>query len=113
MERVKGQNMTKRIISLAVVAMMLVAIAIIPASAAIVDDKPLLPQYEVCGECGGRVDVTYGSWYVHDTSYVQCTHGYSVYDTLKTYYRAVTKNCRSCTNDYTYNQTKVEIICNG
>lgn len=113
MERVKGQNMTKRIISLAVVAMMLVAIAIIPAAAA--EGGSTVQPKATCSYCGSSQTITYGSWVNYKTAMTTCTHYDHGYDNTLYWRRMVYRECSGCSNgDSDYYQYKTEIsACYG
>ena len=99
----------KRILALVIVAMMLVAIAIIPASA-----SEIQPRAETCPKCGSMTTVTISAWKLSRTYYVNCVHGGSGYDTIRDYYKEATVKC-SCgkySRTYVYD-TKTTNTCGG
>lgn len=104
--------MTKRIISLAVVAMLLVAIAIIPASA----EEVVVQPRATCAYCGGYATYVnqYGPWCV--ISKVDCTHYIGAYGKDHIESRDCTKQsrCSTCGRSYILSEwSENRTICYG
>ena len=98
----------KRILALVIVAMMLVAIAIIPASATESRAKP------VCS-CGGTTTLV-GSkltaWETYSTQ--NCTHYANGRDEHQRRRYVYTYECNSCGDEYTsYSSYSYRIVCAG
>ena len=101
--------MTRKIISLLIVVMLLMAIAIIPASAA-----ETVQRRATCGYCGASQSWTYSKWDTYRTDKIDCSH-YNFGKDYKYYKRRlVTVVCSGCSNgDSTYYEYRTRTVCNG